>query len=83
MKSPLVWFLFVALFALHHDVWFWGDSSLIFGFMPVGLAWHVGFSIAAGLLWLLAIKIAWPSDIEAWAEETDASAAKVSTTASK
>lgn len=83
MKSPLVWILFVALFVLHHDVWYWSDSSLVLGFMPVGLAWHVGFSVAASLLWLLAIKIAWPSDIEAWAETEDTPSTKASDAASK
>ena len=73
MKSPVIWTLFALLFLLHHDVWFWSDRSLVFGFLPVGLAWHIGFSIAAAALWALAIKIAWPTDIERWADEDDAS----------
>ena len=71
MKNIWVWIIFIALFFLHQDVWFWNDRSLVFGFMPVGLAYHAAFSIAAALLWASAVKWAWPSDIEAWADETD------------
>ena len=65
----LIWIIFWLLFLLHHDFWWWGDRSIVLGFLPIGLAWHVGFSIAASLLWVAAIKYAWPTEIEAWAEE--------------
>lgn len=65
----LIILLAVVLAVLHQDVWFWGDRSLVAGFMPVGLAFHVGYSIVAALLWALAIKIAWPHHLEAFAEE--------------
>jgi len=65
----IVWTLFVALFVLHQDWWWWDDATLVLGgTLPVGLAWHAGFSIAAAALWLLAVKAAWPSEVEAWAE---------------
>lgn len=63
-----VWIVFWLLFLLHHDFWWWAEDSLVLGFLPVGLAWHVGFSVAASLLWLAALKFAWPADVEAWAE---------------
>jgi hypothetical protein len=66
MKTA-VWIVFWLLFLLHHDFWWWADNTLVLGFMPVGLAWHAGFSIAAALLWLAALKFAWPSEIEEWA----------------
>lgn len=68
MKNKWIWIIFVVLFFLHQDVWFWDDQSLVLGFMPIGLAYHAGFSIAAALLWSSAVKWAWPSDVEAWAE---------------
>jgi len=71
MNNKAIWIIFVLLFILHQDVWFWDDRTLIFGFMPIGLAYHAGFSIAAALLWASAIKWAWPSDIEDWADEAD------------
>lgn len=66
MKTT-VWTAFWLLFVLHQDFWWWSDDTLVLGFMPVGLAWHAGYSIAAALLWLAALKFAWPSEIEEWA----------------
>jgi hypothetical protein len=52
---------------LHHDFWFWNDSRLVFGFLPVGMAYHVLFSIGAAALWLAALRWAWPEELEEWA----------------
>jgi len=60
---------FGVLFALHHDFWNWADYNLVFGFLPVGLAWHTGFSVAAALFWLLVSRFAWPASVERWADE--------------
>jgi len=70
MKS-VIWIVFGLLFLLHQDFWWWDDRSIVFGFLPIGLAWHVGFSVAAALLWLAALKFAWPAEIEQWAESAD------------
>lgn len=64
----------VALFFLHQDVWFWSDATLVFGFMPIGLLYHACFSVAAGLLWLAAVKFAWPHRLEQWADLGDGDA---------
>jgi len=71
MKNKWIWIVFVLLFILHQDVWYWDDRTLIFGFLPIGLGYHALFSLAAALLWAAAVKWAWPSDIEAWADEAD------------
>jgi uncharacterized membrane protein (DUF106 family) len=73
MKRPVVISIlaFVALFILHHDFWNWGNTTLVFGFMPVGLAYHVGYSIAAGLMWYFVCRFAWPDAIEKWADESN------------
>jgi hypothetical protein len=60
----------IALTVLHQDFWFWGDTGLVFGFLPVGLAYHIAFSLAAAGVWALAVRFAWPEEIEAWASET-------------
>ena len=52
--------LVILLLILHQDNWFWTNDTLVFGFMPIGLLWHAGISIAATLTWALATKIAWP-----------------------
>ena len=68
----LVWGIVIALFVLHQDFWWWDNKTLLLGFMPIGLFYHAAFSIAAGLVWALAIKLAWPAEIEAWAEQGEA-----------
>ena len=66
-----MWLSAAALFVLHQDFWWWDNRTLVFGFLPVSLAYHALFSLAAGSIWALANKFAWPADIEAWAAETD------------
>jgi hypothetical protein len=55
----------VFLYVLHQDFWFWRDARpLIFGFLPIGLAYHAAFTLASSaVLWLL-IKFAWPEHLE-------------------
>jgi hypothetical protein len=53
---------------MHHDFWWWDDRTLVLGFLPIGLAYHASFSVAASLLWLLALRWAWPAHLEAWAD---------------
>ncbi len=64
MKIPV--FLLVALLMiLHHDFWNWQTHQpLVFGFIPIGLAWHVGISIGAAVVWALAVRFCWPTDAE-------------------
>ncbi len=56
--------LVVLLLVVHQDNWLWNDQTLVFGFMPSGLLFHAGISIAAGATWFLATKIAWPDHLE-------------------
>lgn len=72
-KCPAcIWIAFVALFLLHQDVWFWGDTTLVLGVLPIGLAYHALFSVASAVLWFSAVKWAWPSEVEAWADAGEA-----------
>lgn len=54
-----------ALYVLHQDVWFWGTARpLVFRFLPIGLAWHAAYCVAAAvLLWALT-RFAWPAHLE-------------------
>ena len=64
-KSPLaflVWGLVLLLLIIHQDNWFWDDNTLVFGFMPIGLLYHAGISVAAATTWYLATLFAWPVD---------------------
>lgn len=60
-----------ALAILHHDWWWWNDPYLVFGFLPIGLAYHALFSVAAGCAWALAIVYAWPHHLEEFADRKD------------
>ncbi len=59
--------LAVVMLCLHQDIWLWDNTNMVFGFIPVGLAYHACFSIAVALLGWLAIKHLWPHDLERWA----------------
>ena len=39
-------------------------APLVFGFVPIGLAYHAAFSIAAAVLLGLLVTYAWPSHLE-------------------
>lgn len=70
----VVLLLLVALAILHHDWWWWNEAKpLVLGFIPIGLAWHAGISIAAAAVWFLATRFAWPEHLDdAGGDEGDA-----------
>ena len=40
-----------AVYFLHQDLWFWRSARpLVFGFLPVGLAYHAAYCLLASLL---------------------------------
>jgi hypothetical protein len=49
---------------LHQDLWFWNDRTLLFGLLPVGLAWHLGYSLLAAATMGLLVRFAWPAHLE-------------------
>jgi hypothetical protein len=60
----------VALYVLHQDWWNWRRATpLVFGFVPVGLFYHVCYSLAAVLLMALVVRFAWPDHLDP--DETD------------
>jgi len=56
--------LFAAMIALHQDVWFWSDGRLVLGVLPIGLAYHVGYTILAAVVLGLLVRHDWPRDLE-------------------
>ena len=55
----------VALYLLHQDFWLWRTARpLVFGFLPVGLAWHGAYCVAVVLLMWWLTRTAWPSHLE-------------------
>ena len=67
--AAFTYVLILALFVLHQDCWLWDSRSLVFGFMPVGLAYHALFSLAAAGVWAVATRSVWPHRWEEWGEE--------------
>lgn len=70
LKKALLALAVLVVYALHQDVWFWRSARpLVFGFLPIGLAYHAAYSVLAALLmWLLASH-AWPHRLEEEAEK--------------
>ena len=67
MNRNVIVFLVVVLAVLHQDVWYWDDPRLVLGFLPVGLAYHAAYSVMCGIVWALAVRFAWPDELEAFA----------------
>ena len=65
MRLKLFLAALAALAFLHQDFWLWHDGRLLFGFLPSGLAYHAGFSVATAALWLWAALHCWPRDLDA------------------
>lgn len=68
MKAAGLALFALALYILHQDFWNWNTyEPLVFGFLPIGLAYHGLFSIMCGVMMFLFVKFAWPAHLE---EET-------------
>jgi len=69
MKKALLTLAVLIVYVLHQDVWLFRTARpLVFGFMPVGLAYHAAYSVLAALLMWLLVRLAWPSRLEDEAE---------------
>jgi hypothetical protein len=69
MKRILLTLAVLVVYLLHQDVWLWRTARpLVFGFLPIGLAYHAGYCVlASALMWLL-VRHAWPARLERDAE---------------
>lgn len=64
MPRPLL-IAVAALYLLHQDVWFWREARpLIFGFLPIGLAYHAAYCVGVALFMWTLTRVAWPSHLE-------------------
>ena len=61
----------VALYALHQDVWFWNSAEpLVLGFLPIGLFYHLLYTVVVAGLMALLVRYAWPNRLEREVETT-------------
>jgi hypothetical protein len=69
-KTAALTLLILVVYLLHQDFWNWKKAEpLVFGFLPIGLAYQAGYSILAALLMAVLVKFAWPKHLENTAEE--------------
>jgi hypothetical protein len=64
MKKLLLFLLIAGVYVLHQDYWNWKNSSVVFGFLPVGLAYHAAYSVLAAIMMAILVKCAWPEHLE-------------------
>jgi hypothetical protein len=66
--------IIAVVYVLHQDFWFWRTARpLVFGFLPIGLAYHAAYTLAISLLMLVLVKYRWPSHLEDASERSAAS----------
>jgi hypothetical protein len=64
-KTILLTLLVLVVYVLHQDFWNWKKAEpLVLGFLPIGLAYHAGYSILAAITMALLVKFAWPKHLE-------------------
>lgn len=67
--TPVTFLLLLLYYALHQDFWNWSEPRpLIFGFLPIGLFYHVLYTLGAALIMAMLVRVAWPTELEEWAE---------------
>jgi uncharacterized protein DUF3311 len=65
VKVILLTAMIVVVYILHQDYWNWKTPEpLVFGFLPIGLAYHAGYSIVAAIMMAVLVKFAWPKHLE-------------------
>ncbi len=65
LKTCFLTALVAAIYLLHQDFWNWkGADPLVFGFLPIGLAYQAAYSIAAAIMMAVLVRAAWPKHLE-------------------
>ena len=55
----------LGVYVLHQDVWFWqAVRPLVFGFLPVGLAYHAAYCMLVAILMSVLTVVAWPAHLD-------------------
>jgi len=66
----LLTLIVIVVILLHQDLWNWKNNTLVLGFIPIGLAYHIGYSCLAALTMWLLVRLAWPKHLEEEEEKT-------------
>jgi hypothetical protein len=69
MKRARLVLATLVVYVLHQDLWFWRSARpFVFGFLPIGLFYHLCYAVLAALLMWLLVTCAWPGHLEREAE---------------
>ncbi len=64
-KGASVLLAICLLLFLHQDFWNWRTAyPMVFGFLPIGLAYHAFFSLVTAGLCALLVRHLWPEHLE-------------------
>ena len=63
-KKVVLSLLVLAVFLLHQDFWNWRKSDLVFGFLPIGLAYHAAYAILSAVMMWVLVRFAWPRELD-------------------
>jgi hypothetical protein len=64
MKYWLAAAWIAVLLVLHQDAWLWTNKYLLFGCVPIGLAYHAGFTVLAAVTMFVFTRTIWPAHLE-------------------
>ena len=65
LKTVLLTLLVIGVYILHQDFWNWKKAEpLVFGFLPIGLAYQAGYSVLAAFTMAILVRFAWPKHLE-------------------
>lgn len=71
MKKWVLAGLVLVMIVLHQDFWNWNRAEpLAFGFLPVGLTYHLFYAIACSVLMAILVAADWPEHLETVRPET-------------
>jgi hypothetical protein len=77
MNRLLLAVVVAVLYLLHQDLWLWRETRpLVFGFLPIGLAYHGAYCIAVSLLMWTLTRVAWPAHLESATDDETRSASR-------
>ena len=63
-KRTLILLFFLLLLVLHQDFWWRSDATLVFGVLPVSLAYHIVWTLLVAVGWFLVTKFCWPHALD-------------------
>lgn len=57
--------ILIVLYLLHQDFWWWAEARpIVFGILPIGLFYHVMYTLVTALvLWGL-VRYRWPAELD-------------------